>query len=134
MRFRVRARTRWSDEDRQGVVNNAVFLTLLEEARHGYFGSLGLLQENSFPFLLAQANVLFLRPGTGGVEVEIEVATTRLGTTSIAQVYRVVEVDSGAVLCEAEARLVAYDPATGAKAPLPELLRRRVSEREGLEP
>jgi len=32
IRFRARCRTRWSDEDSQGVLNNAVYLTLLEEA------------------------------------------------------------------------------------------------------
>ena len=28
--------TRWSDDDSQGVLNNAVYLTLFEEARHGF--------------------------------------------------------------------------------------------------
>ena len=36
-------RTRWSDEDNQDVLNNAVYMTLFEEARHGYFSALGLL-------------------------------------------------------------------------------------------
>lgn len=138
IRFRVRRRTRWSDEDNQGVLNNAVYLTLLEEARHAYFGELGLLERNRFPFLLAQTNVRFLRPGTGGAEVEIEVRTTHLGTTSIEQVYRVRPLDPGGVpgeaWCEARARLVSWDLARGAKAPTGELLRRRVGDFEGLGP
>ena len=51
VRFRCRARTRWSDEDNQNVLNNAVYMTLLEEARHAYFGKLGLLEGWHFPFL-----------------------------------------------------------------------------------
>jgi len=66
MRFVARVRSRWSDEDNQGVLNNAVYLTLFEEARHAYFGRLGLLEGNRFPFLLAQSNVRFLRPGRDG--------------------------------------------------------------------
>jgi acyl-CoA thioester hydrolase len=132
MRFCVRLRTRWSDEDNQGVLNNAAFLTLLEEARHAYFGDLGLIEHNRFPFLLAQTNVSFLRPGAGGVEVEIEVRTTHLGTTSIIQAYRVREPATGAVWCEAEARLVSYDPLTRAKTPTSDVLRARVHAREGL--
>jgi len=116
--FRARRRTRWSDEDNQGVLNHAVVLTLLEEARHAFFSGKGLLEENRFPFLLAQANVVFLSPGRGGVEVEVELATTHVGETSFTQAYRVRDVETGRVIAEAEARLVCYDPATGAKRPM----------------
>ena len=134
VRFRVLLRTRWSDEDNQGVLNNAVYLTLFEEARHAYFGELGWLAENRFPFLLAQTNVTFLWPGKGGVEVELEVRTTHLGTTSIVQAYRVREAATREVWCEAEARLVTYDPSTGAKAPTAEVLKERLRVFEGLAP
>lgn len=138
MRFRVRRRTRWSDEDNQGVLNNAIYLTLLEEARHAYFGELALLDRNRFPFLLAQTNVCFLRPGVGGAEVELEVRTVHLGTSAIEQVYRVRAVGpdgrAGEVWCEAHARLVSWDLERGVKAPTAELLRRRVSAFEGLGP
>ena len=67
LRFRVRLRTRWSDEDNQNVLNNAVYLTLLEEARHAYFSKLDLLDGSHFPFLLAQCNLRFLSAGRGAV-------------------------------------------------------------------
>ena len=129
MRFRARAHTRWSDEDNQGVLNNAVYLTLFEEARHAYFGSLGLLAENRFPFLLAHCNVQFLAPGRGGVDVEIDVATTRLGVTSFEQAYRVRHGDE--VWCEAVARLVCVDARTQAKVPIAAAFRAALVAREG---
>ena len=132
LRFRVRLRTRWSDEDNQSVLNNAVYLTLLEEARHAYFGSLGLLLENRFPFVLAHANVAYLAPGRGGADVEVEMSTVALGTSSFTQGYRVRDAASGAVWCEAEARLVAYDPETRARRPMSETFRARVAAFEGL--
>jgi acyl-CoA thioester hydrolase len=131
-RFRVRLRTRWCDEDNQRVLNNAIYLTLFEEARLAYFTKLGFVRANQFPFLLAQTNVVFVAPGKGGAEVELEARTTALGTTSFTQCYRVLEAASGVLWAEAEARLVLYDPQTGSKRPLPPEFARAVAELEGL--
>jgi acyl-CoA thioester hydrolase len=131
-RFEARLRTRWSDEDNQDVLNNAVYLTLFEEARFAYFTSLGQLDANRFPFLLAQTNVVFLRPGRGGAEVVVRARTTQLGTTSFTQAYRVVDAASGDVWAEAEARLVTYDPATRAKVAMADAFRAAIAAREGL--
>lgn len=129
LRFRARCRVRWSDEDNQGVLNNAVYLTLFEEARHAYFGSLGLLDANRFPFLLAACNVRFLRPGRGGVEVEVETATLHLGRTSLRQAYRVRCGEE--TWAEAEALLVCYDPATNEPVPMTASFRDSVAAFEG---
>ena len=133
IRFRSRVHTRWSDEDNQAVLNNAVYMTLFEEARHAYFGRLELLDTNQFPFLLAQTNVRFLSPGRGGTDVEVELITTRLGTSSFDQAYRVREVQGGRVWCEAEAVLVTYDPSTGRSAPMGDAFRAAVAGFEGLD-
>jgi len=130
--FEVHRRTRWSDEDTQGVLNNAVYLTLLEEARHAYFEKLGLLADNHFPFLLAQTNVKFLAPGRGGIEVVVEMATTRLGTRSLEQAYRIREAQGGKVLCEAEALLVTYDAELGRSVPMSDAFRAAMAGFEGL--
>lgn len=132
LRFVARVRTRWSDEDNQSVLNNAVYMTLLEEARHGYFERLGLLDEDRFPFLLGQCNVRFLAPGRGGREVEVAAATVELGTSSFRQVYRVQAARGGPVWAEAEAVLVCYDPATGRSRPMDPHFKRAIAEFEGL--
>jgi acyl-CoA thioesterase FadM len=132
VRFRARVRTRRSDEAHQDVLNNAVYLTLFEEARHAYFSRLGLLDGNRFPFLLAQCNVRFLAAGQGGAEVEVDIATTHLGTSSFLQAYRVRAVSGGAVWAEAEARLVCYDPRTGRSAPMQPAFRTALAEFESL--
>jgi acyl-CoA thioesterase FadM len=113
--FRARLWTRWSDEDNQNVLNNAVFLTLFEETRLRYFSALGTLAENHFPFLLGQTNVRFVAPGRGGVEVIVEMGTTHIGTTSLTQCYRVREAATGTIWCEAEVRLVGWDDERRAK-------------------
>ena len=125
LRFRARLRTRWSDEDLQAVLNNAVYLTLFEEARQAYFSELGLMDGRAFPFVLAQTNVRFLRPGRGGADVVVELATVRLGTSSFEQAYRVRSA-AGEVWCEAEALLVTYDAGTGASVPMADDFRRAI--------
>ncbi|MBK7645525.1 MAG: acyl-CoA thioesterase [Planctomycetes bacterium] len=132
-RFRVRLRTRWCDEDNQQVLNNAVYLTLFEEARLAYFTQLGFLRANQFPFLLAQTNVVFVALGRGGVEVDLEARTTSLGTTSFTQSYRVLDAARGTVWAQAEARLVIYDPGSGAKRAMEPAFRAAIAGFEGLD-
>ena len=118
--------TRWSDEDNQGVLNNAVYMTLFEEARLGFCRMAELLEDGRFPFLLAETRVKFLRPGRGGTAVRVELTTVHIGNSSFRQVYRV-RTESGEVWSEAEAVLVCYDPKTGASRPIPEDLRDALS-------
>jgi acyl-CoA thioesterase FadM len=125
----VPLRTRWVDEDNQCVLNNAVYLTLFEEGRHAYFSRLGLLDDGRFPFLLAQTNVCFVRPGRGAREVTLELGTTHLGRTSFTQAYRLRGPD-GEVWAEAEARLVCYDGARATAVPMTPAFRARVAEFE----
>lgn len=124
--FSIRLTTRWSEEDNHGVLNNAAYLTLQEEARLAYFRNLDLMQGRRFPFVLAQANTRFLAPGTGGAEVLVEARTTHVGTRSFRQSYRIREATSGTVWCEAEAVLVCID-AEGASAPMSAAFRARVT-------
>ncbi len=134
LRSEARLVTRWVDEDNQRVLNNAVYLTLLEEARLRYFGELGLMEaDGGFPFVLAQTNARFVAPGRGGREVSVRLATTHLGKSSFVQAYRVRDVASGEVWLEAEALLVAWDPATRGKREMSPDFRARVAELEGLE-
>lgn len=121
--FRVRLRTRWSDEDNHAVLNNAVYLTLLEEARLAWCTELGAMAEGRFPFVLAQCNVRFLAPGRGGAEVAVELVVTHVGRRSFTQAYRVTETASGTVWCEAEALLVAWDQEARTSRELPDDLR-----------
>lgn len=130
--FVAEVRTRWSDEDLQGVLNNAVYPTLFEEARHAWCLELGLLNGNEFPFVLAQQNVKFIRPGRGGEAVRVELWTLRLGNKSFEQVYRVRADQDGEIWAEGEALLVGWDGGTKASRELSENFRQRVARREGI--
>lgn len=120
--FVLETSTRWSDEDNQGVLNNAVYMTLFEEARLGFCRMAEALENGRFPFLLAETTVKFLRPGRGGAAVRVELTTVHIGKSSFRQAYRV-RSEAGDIWADAEAVLVCYDPETMASRPIPEELR-----------
>ena len=105
--FEHTERIRWVDLDAAGVLNNAVYLTLLEQARFAYFGSLGLLDGHQFPFLLGDTHVRYLQPGRAGELLTIRCFVTRLGTKSFEMDYLVLSGEQ--VLARAEATLIWVD-------------------------
>lgn len=129
-RFLVDVPLRWVDVDSEGVVNNAVYLSLMEQARFLYFEELGLLPDRRVEFLLAEATVRFLRPGRLGMKTTVAARTTRLGNTSFGMAY---EVRAGEVaLARGEAALVFVD-AAGKPRPIPAAVREAIAAFEGLE-
>ncbi len=121
---------RWGDVDSQGVVNHAVYLTLLEQARYEYFGRLGLLRQGNIPFVLAASSLQWRRPGRLGMQPEVGARVTRLGRTSFAMEYQVTA--GGELLVEATATLVYVDAALRPE-PIPERDRAAISAFEGLQ-
>ena len=132
LRFKTTLRTRWVDEDNQSVLNNAIYLTLMEEGRHAYFSQLGLMEGDRFPFVLAAANLRFVAPGRGGAQVALAMSTVHLGASSFEQVYRLSDAETGAVWCEARHRLVAWDNEARCKRPMTPEFRDKIAEFEGL--
>ena len=127
-RFVAEYPVRWGDIDSVGVLNNAVYLTLLEQARHDYFRQLELLEEGQFPFVLGDARIRFQAPGKVG-PVRISARVTRLGGKSFDMEYEVVQDDRR--LARASATLVYVDRDLASRE-IPELARRRISEFEGI--
>lgn len=133
IRFRATCRTRWSDEDNQGVLNNAVYLTLLEEARFQYFDHLGQIGKHKhFTFVLGQTTVRYLAPGRGPADVQVEIVTVHLGTRSFRQAYRVIDMERGTVWAEAIADLVVWNSQALSSAPMPDAFRAAMADFEGI--
>lgn len=108
-RFVADVPLRWVDVDSAGVVNNAVFLSMMEQARYLYFQHLGVMQDHAVPFVLAEATVKFERPGRLGMRTEVATRTRSIGETSFQMDY---EVRAGElVLATARAALVFVDEA-----------------------
>ena len=125
--------TRWSDEDNLGVLNNAVYLTLLEEARFQYFSHLELLHlAKHFNFLLGQTNIRFLAPGRGSAQVKVAIQTSKLGNRSFTQKYRLYCPLTDIIWAEAEAVMVVWSQKARSASDMPDEFRVRISEFEGM--
>jgi acyl-CoA thioester hydrolase len=126
---------RYGDLDPQGHVNNAKYLTYMEQARIGYIHHLGLWAGGSFldiGIILADAQVTFLAPILFSQAVRVGVQVTRLGNKSLTMEYLIEEGSSGQQLATGTSVLVTYDYHASRTIPIPEDWRRRISQFEGL--
>ena len=120
----VPVRIRWRDLDSFNHVNNATFLTYLEEARLHWFGTLGApwIDEAQAP-VLAASQVNFRRQLQWPGEVVVELFCERVGTSSLTIAHRIVGADDGHLYSDGNVVLVWIAPASGRPVPLPEAVR-----------
>jgi acyl-CoA thioester hydrolase len=116
---------RFNDLDGMGHVNNAVFLTYLEQARLAWFRSYG--EDESMPLtdvILARTEIDFRSPLVFGETVSIVVRPARLGTKSFELRYELRVGDR--LVAEASSVLVGYDYAASRSTVVPDRWRRRI--------
>jgi len=136
-RFYYPIDVRYGDLDPQAHVNNAKFLTYIETARLKYIQHLGLWDGGSFQnvgFILADAQVTYLKPILYGTDVKVGVRFARLGTKSMTMEYRIEDSKTGDVFATARTIQVAYDYRTKTAIPIPDNWRKNIIEFEGLDP
>ena len=110
-----RETVRFRDVDAMGHVNNAVFLTYLEEARISY---LLRFDAGVTDMILARVEIDFRAPLRSGDEIEIGVRPAGIGTKSFELEYLVRS--GAAVAAEAKTVIVSYDYETGRSVELPQ--------------
>jgi acyl-CoA thioester hydrolase len=113
-----RIEIRWRDLDAYNHVNNAVYLTYLEEARDEWLeGALGS-EGAAWGYVLARVAIDFRRELKQGHDhVVATCALARLGNSSVTTREELRTLD-GELAAEAEAVLVAVDPDSRATRPL----------------
>ena len=109
---------RWRDQDAYGHVNNAVYLTYLEEVRDEWLeralGDAG----DAWGYVTARVAIDFRRELTQDDDAIVaRLWLTRIGTSSVTTREEIVTV-GGELAAEAEAVLVARDTETGRSRPL----------------
>jgi acyl-CoA thioester hydrolase len=109
---------RFRDLDPMGHVNNAVFLTYLEQARVALFSELGAVTAlEEMNMIVARVEIDFKAPVRLGQEVEISVRASRFGTKSFDLDYELrVE---GELVAQAKSVQVAYDYNRREPVPVP---------------
>jgi acyl-CoA thioester hydrolase len=124
--FVHRERVRFRDLDAFGHVNNAVYLTYLEEARNALLRHLGLARGVAeITMILARVEIDFRAQLDAGEELEIGVRPVRLGTKSFELEYELRA--AGRVVAEARTVLVGYDYDANVSIEIPDEWRRSLA-------
>jgi acyl-CoA thioester hydrolase len=114
---------RWRDLDAFNHVNNANYLTYLEEARLQWLQHVpGWFDEHSMP-VLAASEVNYRRPIEWPAQLNVELFCERLGNSSITIAHRIVNAHDGALYSDGKVVMVWMDPATGKPVSLPRSIR-----------
>ena len=109
---------RWKDLDVYGHVNNAVYLTYLEEARDEWLGIVLANPDEVWGYVLARVAIDYKRElGLADDRVISRCRLGRIGTSSVHTVEEVATLE-GEVSASAEAVLVARDRESGRSRPL----------------
>jgi acyl-CoA thioester hydrolase len=135
-RHRTRLEVRFRDIDAFGHVNNAAFVTFVEQARVRYLiDVLRVETVQRLPLILAALQVDFRAPILFGHNVEIETRVDWIGNTSFSMSHRMTagpgEAAAERLVAEAATVLVAYDYATERPIRVPDPWREAFAAFEG---
>jgi acyl-CoA thioester hydrolase len=123
---------RFRDCDPMGHVNNAVYLTYLEQARFAHWRALWKYRQEGWDrrvpgVILARAEVDYRGQAREGDVLDVQLSIARLGRTSFHYEYRIVN-RAGALIVEARTVQVMYDYASQAPVPIPDAIREMLRE------
>ena len=121
---------RFRDCDPLGHVNNAVYLTYLEQARLHCWRALWRFGEadSSIPgVIMARAEIDYRRPAHFGQTLEIRISLAAIGRTSFTYDYEIVD-EANALVASARTVQVMYDYEAAKPVPIPDDVRQKMRE------
>ena len=124
---------RYGDLDAQRHVNNAKYLTYMEQARLEYVRHLGLWDGESFAelgMIVAEVQITYRAPIHYEQPVRVGVRVSRLGNKSMLWEYSIEDAQDGSLFASAMSVQVAYDYRENKSIPVPEKWRKKISEFE----
>jgi acyl-CoA thioester hydrolase len=126
---------RYGDLDPQGHVNNAKFLTYIEQGRVFYLKQLKLWEGGSFVnlgIILADVQITFRKAIQFGDPVRVSVRISRIGNKSMTSEYRIEDARDATEFASGSSVLVAFDYHNNRSVPIPEEWRKTILQFEGL--
>ena len=120
MRYLAKVHVRWDDLDAFGHINNAKYLTYVQEARADFTwfarqasGKTPLL----FDMVVARAEVDYIEPiYDGGMEIDCQIWITRIGNASFEMEYEIIH--KGVIRARVKTTQVAVSVETKRSRPL----------------
>jgi acyl-CoA thioester hydrolase len=132
----TKIKVRFSDLDAMGHVNNATYLTYLEEARIKYFNDLFNRKEESLDFaaVVGRIEIDYIHPIVLGDEIEVYTRISKLGHKSV-EVSHIIAVNKNDKTFKTAAsvtKLVYYDYKTRTTMLISDEDKNRIARFEGL--
>jgi len=124
---------RYGDLDPQWHVNNAHFITFIEQARFAYLLELGLFDGVSFVdlgLIVADVHMTYLAPIALGQSIRVGVRVARIGHKSLTFEYQIEDEATAQPLATAETVMVAYDYHTHTSQPVSAAWREKIEKYE----
>ena len=136
-KHKINIKVRFSDLDAIKHVNNATFLTFLEESRFAYFGS--LLKRNvhdlNFEAIIARIEIDYKHQICLGDKIAVYTRCSRLGKKS-GNIENIIVIEKGIgnkIAAVALSKLVSFDYKRGVSVPIPDDVRKAIVEFEELQ-
>lgn len=126
----------WGEMDAYGHVNNVVYFRYFENARLEYFRRLGWeagTRPQGVGPILHSTQCRFRRPLEWPDTIAIGARVAKVEADRFTIEHLLVSEKLSAIAAEGSGLIVTFDYAAGAKAPIPDDLRRRIEELQGRE-
>ena len=135
-RHKISVKVRFSDLDAMGHVNNASYLSYLEEARLAYYNQVLKVDTNSLKFnaVIARIEIDYIDQIRLGEVVEIYTRTARIGHKSSDVEHLVVVANNGnkKIAAKALTKLVSFDYRKNVSVSVSEEAKKTIEEFENL--
>lgn len=118
-----RIEVRFSDCDMYAHVNNAVYVTYLEEARGTFWRQLRGAAFETFDFIIAEITCTYRSPATHGETIVVTTSVSAVGNKSFTLDYRLEDAATGRLVATARSAQVMYDHVAKATTPMPDDVR-----------
>ncbi|MEP7346379.1 MAG: thioesterase family protein [Gemmatimonadaceae bacterium] len=115
--------TRYADYDTKGHVNNAVYLTFFEMARHALWSDTWHRAADP-PFIVGEARVKYTASARLGDPLAIDISVSEIRTKAWVFRYAIRDPRDERLVAEGETVQVMFDYGEGATVPIPDDVRR----------
>jgi acyl-CoA thioester hydrolase len=124
--FEHELEVRFRDCDGLGHVNNAVYLTYLEQARFAFWQRLTGVSGIPRSFIVARVECDYRAQATAGDRLVVRLRVTAVGKSSFTFEYEIVNARTREVVATARTVQVMYDYQAGRSIPVPDDIRARL--------
>ena len=124
--FEYEIEVRFRDCDAMGHVNNAVYLTYLEQARFAYWQSVTGFAGIPRNVILARIECDYRTPATLGDRLVVRMRISEVGRSSFTVEYEVSNARTRVLVASARSVQVMYDYQTNCSVPIPEHVRAKL--------